>query len=90
MSKTIYISVGRNLNTLQSMVMGFVETWIRLHNTPVPQKAIVEAMLREGVHDYTTLNALKSLQRKGYLKRSEMLSKAKKYIQLKRVQKGGY
>lgn len=67
--------------------MIFITNWVKREKTPVPKKEIVNEMLNQGVKDYTILNALNVLAKKGFIKRatSSIGSKGTRYIQLRSI-----
>jgi len=76
----------KDINQLQHDIMLFVDYWVHKANTPTPQKEIIEAMSKEGIKRYTTINALNALLRKGYIRRAIMPQRNKTYyVQLRRV-----
>lgn len=81
---SIYVDVT-GVNKLQREIMLFVDDWARIQKTPIPQKEIVLGMVAKGVKTFTTINALNSLLRKGYIRRSCEISNKTRYVQLRRV-----
>lgn len=78
-----------DVNEFQRTIMQFVDNWVRTEKTPVPQKQIVKAMKELKYKDYTTVNALNSLNKKGYLRVAIMGVDYPRnqtfYVQLRRV-----
>lgn len=75
------------VNELQTNIMVFVDFWVHKQKTPVPQSEIIIEMKSKGVADYTTINALSILLRKGFLRKAIMITERNKtrYIQLRTV-----
>lgn len=81
MGKQVYISF--DVNELQTNIMNFICAWVKTNKTPVPQREIIEEMKENGVKDFTTVSALKSLTRKGYIRKSHMHSIRTSYTQVR-------
>lgn len=80
------------INELQTEIMEFVDWWVRAKKTPIPQKEIIDKMHKQGVKDFTTVNALKSLKKKGYIRLADPRAMGKPgnqtfYVQLRRVRR---
>jgi len=73
------------VNKLQTDIMMFVDAWVHLEKTPVPQKKIILHMRAAGIKTFTTVWALNSLMRKGFIRRSCMITNKTFYVQLRRV-----
>ena len=84
MSHTVYVTVNE-INKLQTDIMHFIDWWVREQKTPVPQKEIVAKMLRVGIKDLTTVNALNALLHKGYIRRASTISNKTYYVQLRTI-----
>ncbi|MAG60120.1 hypothetical protein CMO96_05040 [Candidatus Woesebacteria bacterium] len=84
MPKTIYRN-HREVNQLQEDIMKFVDWWVHEEKTPVPHKEIIAKMKEEGVIAITTIKALGSLIKKGYLRRGYISSNKTFYVQLRRI-----
>lgn len=56
------------LNDLQTTIMLFVKDWVNVKKTPVPQKEIINYMVRQKIKDYTVLFAIRTLRKKGYIR----------------------
>ena len=62
-----------NLNELQTDIMMFCKGWAKVTNTPIPQNRIVKAMQQTkygNIKSYTTLNAVRSLLAKGFIRKA--------------------
>lgn len=79
MPKTAYINT-KDVNGLQENIVNFISVWARTEKTPIPQKEIVVGMREQGVKTFTTVNALNSLLRKGYIRRSCQVSNKTYYV----------
>lgn len=84
MMRTVYKEFT-DVNKLQTDIMLFVDQWVRIEKTPVPQKEIISNMRLKGIHDFTTVWSLNALLRKGYIRRAYMISNKTYYVQLRRV-----
>ena len=65
--------------------MKFIEEWVHTKKQPVPKQEIVAFMTKEGIRDFTTANAIKSLLKKGYLRRAVITSNKTYYVQLRTI-----
>ena len=84
MPKDDYINLYE-VNELQTKIMEFIDKWVHEEKTPVPQKEIIIEMKRQGVKDFTAVNAINSLLKKGYIRRAVVISNKSYYVQLRRV-----
>lgn len=84
MPKTKYVNLYE-INELQRKIMKFVTKWVHEEKTPIPQKEIVTAMKQSGVKDFTAVNAINALLRKGYIRRAVTISNKTYYVQLRSV-----
>lgn len=75
----------RDINKLQLDIMRFVDSWVRTEKTPVPRKEIIENMKAKGVKDFTTINAIKALLKKRYIRRAIIISNKTFYVQLRGI-----
>lgn len=73
------------ITDLQIKIMLFVAEWVRKEKIPVPQREIVLQMKVEGVKDFTTINALTFLIKKGYIRRAVGTTNKTSYVQLRGV-----
>lgn len=84
MPKTRYADLY-GVTRLQRRIMKFVDKWVHEEKTPIPQKEIVKAMKEAGTKDFTTVNSINSLLKKGYIRRAVTISNKTYYVQLRRV-----
>lgn len=75
----------KEINRLQQDIMKHVDVWAHTNKTPIPLREIITHMQGEGVKDFTTVNAINSLLRKGYIRRAVTISNKTFYVQLRRV-----
>jgi len=73
------------INKVQTNIMLFVDGWVRKIKTPVPQHKIIIDMQEKGTKHFTTVNALNSLVRKGFLRKSCIMGNKTSYVQIRRV-----
>jgi len=73
------------INTLQRNIMLFIDWWVHNEKSCTPQKEIILAMRIKGTKSFTTINAINSLLKKGYIRRAEIISNKTSYVQLRRV-----
>ena len=86
-NKTVYVSFT-DVNQLQQDIMQFIEWWVHNEKTPIPLKEIIKKMKEKNIKEYTTVFAINSLLRKGYIRRAIMGTEAQnrtKFVQLRRV-----
>lgn len=72
-------------NQLQRDIMIFVDSYVRSSDVPISRKIIISEMVSRGKKDFTIINSLNSLLKKGYLRRTIGTSNKTSYVQLKRV-----
>ena len=58
------------LNELQKRIMVFIKEWADTKKTTIPQREILIFFTHHGVKSYTTLNAINSLLKKGFIRRA--------------------
>lgn len=76
----------KDINKLQYDIMIFVDAWVHEVKTPVPHRQIVLKMKELKVKKFTTVNAITSLIKKGYLRKAiTMSNRDRSYVQLRRV-----
>lgn len=69
-----------NTNPLQNRIMTIVDTWVKQQKQPVPQRHIVIALLEEEIPQTTIKAAVRTLVRKGYLRKAVISGH---YVQLR-------
>ena len=75
----------REISEFQKEIMKEVARWVREKKIIVPQKAIIKIMKEKGIKSYTTVNALNSLLKKGYIRRATIISNKTYYVQLRGI-----
>ena len=75
----------KDINRLQYHIMLVIDKWASHHKHPISHKKVLNEMTDQGVKYYTTVNALNSLIRKGYIRRGVVSSNKTYYVQLQRV-----
>jgi len=73
----------QDVSTLQVKIMVFVSDWAKKQKTSVPKREIIITMKREGVKDFTTINALMALIKKGYIRKACSTTNRVSYVQLR-------
>lgn len=74
-----------DVNDLQANIMRFIDDWARTEKVPIPLRVIIKNMKDEGVKDFTTINAIRTLLRKGYIRRAVGTSNKTSFVQLRRI-----
>lgn len=82
--KTEYTNL-REINDTQTRIMQFVDLWVHDKKTTVPLRWIIVQMEKAGTKDQTTIKAVRVLLKKGYIRRSAMISNKTYFVQLRRV-----
>jgi hypothetical protein len=82
--KTVYTNLSE-INDLQTAIMRFVDNWARVEKTPIPLREIINGMTMQGIHDFTTIKAIKVLLNKGYIRRAIVISNKSSFVQLRGV-----
>lgn len=67
------------LNQFQTNIMAFIKEWADTEKTIIPQKEILSYFSRHGVQSYTTLNAVNSLIKKGFIRKAYSEMKNRTY-----------
>lgn len=71
--KTVTDLHTSELNQLQTDIMMYCKGWAKVTNTPIPQAKIIKGMQctkYNNVKSYTTLNAIKALLTKGFIRKA--------------------
>lgn len=79
----LHISNLGEINKLQENIMYFIDDWVHKEKTPVPHKQIINNI--KGVAPPTIIKALNCLLKKGYIRRSVVMTSRTSYVQLRRV-----
>ena len=73
------------ISELQMDIMRFIDVWTHTKKTPVPKKEIVDELGTKGIKVYVVTNALETLIRKGFLRKSIIRPRQLVFIQIRRV-----
>lgn len=73
------------ITKLQQKIVRFISYWVTTQKTPVPQKEIIEEMVRRGEKARTVESSLHGLLRLGYIRKSEIISNKTFYTQLRSI-----
>lgn len=73
------------INEIQHDVMIVIDHWVREKKTPIPHHEIIESMKLQGIKDFTTVNAIGSLLRKGFIRRAVVVSNKSFYVMLRTI-----
>lgn len=65
--------------------MCFISQWVSNNDIPILRSVIVSEMTKDGLKEFTVTNALNSLLKKGFIKKSTIRSNKTRYIQLRSV-----
>lgn len=84
MSKTKYVDLF-GITELQEDVMRVVDKWSRENKQPISHKEILAQMKIRGVKNSNSITAIKSLLKKGYIRRAIVISNKSYYVQLRRI-----
>lgn len=74
-----------DITAIQQKIVRYISYWVKVENTPIPQKEIMEEMLRRGERTRTVEHALGGLLKLGYIRKSVETSNQTKYVQLKNI-----
>jgi predicted transcriptional regulator len=84
LKKTIYINIG-DIGTLEKSIMKVIDDWAHRKKTPIPLKLIISTMGKKGTIPPTTIKAINSLLKKGYIRRAVTISNKSYFVQLRGV-----
>jgi hypothetical protein len=73
----------RDINKVQISVMEVVSDWARQEDHPIPRKKLISNMEIRGTNQFTVINAIRSLIKKGYIRRAVNMSNTTAYVQLR-------
>jgi len=82
--KTAYTNLSE-ISELQTAIMRYVAHWARTEKTPIPLRQVIREMENQSINDFTTIKALEVLLKKGYIRRSVMISNKTSFVQLRSV-----
>ena len=72
-----------HLSDLQRVVMTFIADRATKENIPIAQQEVVAHLKTDFIKPFKITNALKSLEKRGYIRRSALSSNKTFYIQLR-------
>jgi len=92
MADSIYTNLY-DITRLQQKIMRYIDMWVHMEKTPVPQNRIIQEMEELDEKSFTVINALNGLLKLGYIRRAitngrgetGINSSKTKYVQLRRV-----
>ena len=84
MAKPIYVNLS-DVNELQTKIMQYISLWVHTEKTTVPLKEVIKEMSKQGTKDFTTIKALQSLIKKGYIRRDVTISNTTRFVQLRSI-----
>jgi hypothetical protein len=73
------------ISDLQVAIMHLIDDWAHKNSYPIPLKEIKTRMVNDDIKNYTVVNALTLLIKKGYIRRAVTMSNTTSYVQLRRV-----
>jgi len=82
--KTTYTNLYE-ITELQQKIMRFVDYWVHVEKSPIPQRKILEEMKSRSQKGSTVVHALNGLLRLGYIRRAIAISNKTFYVQLRRL-----
>lgn len=65
--------------------MCFIGEWASNNETPILRSQIISEMVKNGAKDFTVVNSLNSLLKKGYIRKSTIRSNKTSYVQIRKV-----
>jgi hypothetical protein len=74
-----------DITELQQVIVRYVDYWVHVEKTPVPQKNIIEEMVARGKKSSAIVHSLKGLIKLGYLRQTVATSNKTSYVQLRRI-----
>ena len=77
----------RKLNTPHTSIMVLIDQWVKNQKIPIPKKEILSKMEKQGIQDYIVKNALNTLIKRKYIKRTvnSSASRGTCYVQLRSI-----
>ena len=82
--KTAYTNLY-DITDLQQRIVKYIDYWVHVEKSPIPQKNIINEMESHGDNNRTVTNALNGLLRLGYIRRAMIISNKTFYVQLRRL-----
>lgn len=73
------------LEGVQKQVMQYIDAWSRENDNPVGHSSIIKSMKEKKINKMTTADAIRSLLRKGYIRRAVSISNKTFYVQLGKI-----
>lgn len=65
--------------------MVFIDEWAKVQRVPIPRKLIIAELVRQGIKPFTVVNAIRALDKKGYIRKAVTISNSTSYVQLRGV-----
>ena len=82
-SMKIIVTNLKGINDLQEKIMIYLIDWTHKEDHPISRKAILKHMEDSGVGQPTTINAIKTLCIKGYIRPAVTMSNTTSYVVLR-------
>ncbi len=82
--ETVYTNLY-DITELQQKIMRFIDYWVHVEKTPIPQKEIICQMEQRGQKSDAVIYSLRELLKYGYIRRAETISNKTFYVQLRRL-----
>ena len=73
----------KDINNLQEEIIDFIKCWVHEEKTPIPRKAIIDKLMKDGSKKPTIINAINVLLMKGYIRRGIGTSNKTYYVLLR-------
>lgn len=69
----------------QQLIIKYMKYWCATETIPVPQKTVIEEMIRKGKKKSAVVHSLNGLLRLGYIRRAEGTSNKTSYVLLRTI-----
>ena len=73
------------ITELQMNIMLCIQKWVHDKKTPIPLTVIIAHMEQNNIKNFTTIKAIGSLLKKGYIRRGNVISNKTFFVQLRTV-----
>lgn len=73
------------ITELQQRIIRYIDYWVHTEKTPIPRKEVISQMEQRNQKSFTVINALNSLLKLGYIRRTVETSNKTYYVQLRRI-----
>lgn len=73
------------VNDLQRRIMELISDWTSSNDIPIQRSYVIKELVKQDVKNFTVINSLNSLLKKGFIRKSTNRSNKTSYIQIRTI-----